>query len=116
VSSGGTAGGGANAGGTSGAAGGGASNACADQQNVSVSEPDSNISHFHGVGVPATDVVEVLSSDIPSKVYTMTMVEEHTHTLTLTRAHFESLRAGTPVTLGSSFDAGHTHIMRLTCS
>lgn len=116
----GNAGSGGSSGGRGGASGAGGNggvtgDACSDQQYVNVSEPNSNFAHFHGVAIPSADLEAFLSSGMASTQYTMSEADEHIHTLTLTRANAESLRAGTAVSIGSSFDAGHSHSMRLTC-
>ena len=40
----------------------------------------------------------------------------HTHTVTLTCANLQLLKAGTAVTVTSSSGAGHTHEVRAVCS
>jgi hypothetical protein len=106
---------GAGGGGAGAGTGGATGNACTDQEFVSASEPNSNFAHFHGVAIASAELEAFLASGMASTQYTMSVADNHAHTLTLMRAHAESLRSGSSVSVGSSFDAEHSHLMRLSC-
>ena len=81
--------------------------------NSSCATTNSTISanHGHTATVPAADVMAGVD-----KMYNIKGASAHPHMITITAAQFAMLRAGTPVTVTSSNDAGHTHNVTVTCA
>lgn len=66
--------------------------------------------HGHSISVPRADVMA--GTD---RTYTLSG-GTHTHTLTLTAAHFSLLMSGGMVIATTSLDAGHSHSVEVRCS
>jgi hypothetical protein len=66
--------------------------------------------HGHTANVPLADVMAGTE-----KTYNIQGGSGHPHTITVTAAMFTMLKAGTPVVVASSLDAGHTHNVTITC-
>jgi len=67
--------------------------------------------HGHAGMVPAADVMAGVE-----KQYNIKGASAHPHTITVTAAMFAMLKAGSAVMVTSSNDAGHTHVVTITCA
>ena len=67
--------------------------------------------HGHVAMVPAADVMAGVE-----KSYNIKGGSAHPHMITITAAQFAMIKAGTPVTVTSSNDAGHTHNVTVMCA
>ena len=67
--------------------------------------------HGHTMTVALTDITAGIQ-----KNYDITGASGHTHTVTLTTAHFAMLATGQCATTTSSDSGGHTHMVTITCS
>ena len=95
------------AGGDGGDAGGGGGSTCLDNgTNVAIGN-----NHGHALAISKQDV-----ADAVDKTYDILGGAGHSHAVTLTAAHFAQLAQGQAVTVPSSSDAGHAHMLTVTCA
>ncbi len=66
--------------------------------------------HSHEITIPLADILAAEPGE-----YTMSLVDDHVHTIELTADDFEALLAGDAVTKTSSLDNSHTHDVTLSC-
>lgn len=79
--------------------------------NASCSAAQISANHGHTLTVSAADVQAGVQ-----RTYSIQGRSGHPHTITLNSSDFAALAAGNAVTVSSSFDAGHTHQVVVTCS
>lgn len=66
--------------------------------------------HGHVLTIPTADL------DLTTnKTYPIQGQSSHNHDVTLTPAHFAQIKAGTAVTVESTFDSSHTHVVTINC-
>ncbi|HLU66791.1 MAG TPA: hypothetical protein VKZ63_10970 [Kofleriaceae bacterium] len=88
------------------AAGGGQADCLANGTRNSI-----GTNHGHTLVVPAADVEAGTE-----RTYDITGTSDHPHTLAVTADHFAMLQEGQPVTITSSFDDGHDHVVMISCA
>jgi hypothetical protein len=64
--------------------------------------------HGHVLAIPA--------ADLDAATYNITGTSNHTHTVTLTPAQLQDLKAGRTVRLTSSTDSNHNHEVTASCA
>ncbi len=79
---------------------------CVSEPTVSISNP----ADPHVLAVPLADVTAGVE-----KTYDIQGTSPHTHTVTVTAAHFIMLQQNTSVVLTSTNDAAHTHEVTISC-
>jgi hypothetical protein len=67
--------------------------------------------HGHALAVPKADI----ASTTP-KTYSIKGASGHAHTVTLTVAHYATLKAGKSLVVSSTNDAGHAHQVTIVCA
>ena len=72
--------------------------------------PGSNHTHVLTISVAQ------INAGMGSMGFTVSNVNGHQHTVTLTAADFTMLRAGVPVTKTSSTNSGHSHMYTIECT
>lgn len=67
--------------------------------------------HGHTLTVAMADVTAAAE-----KTYDIRGSSDHPHTVTITAAQFATLAANSSLTISSSSDSGHTHVINVTCA
>lgn len=73
--------------------------------------PTISSNHGHTLSVPAADVEAGTE-----QTYDIRGSSSHSHTVTITAADFTELRDSGSIRLTSSTDAGHNHVVTITCA
>lgn len=83
------------------------------QKNCLDNGTSSSISsnHGHSVLVSKSDVLAGVD-----KTYNITGTANHAHSITVTAAHFETLKKNQSVTVSSTNDGNHTHSVLIQCA
>lgn len=81
------------------------------QQNGTMTTIGTNHGHAFAMAVSAQDVMAA-----QDKTYNIQGASLHPHTVTVTSAMFMMLQQNQQVTVTSSLDAGHTHVVTIRCA
>jgi hypothetical protein len=81
------------------------------QQNGTMATIGTNHGHAFAMMVTKEDVIAG-----QEKTYDIQGVSQHPHTVTVTAAMFAMLQQNMQVTVTSSEDAGHTHVVTIRCA